>query len=235
MLTLGIDLGAQANETYGCAIDWSGGACRVAALHPKLDDERLVKLVTDDAFAAIGVDVPFGWPVAFVELLTARGSAQSWSVDAARLRLRDTDRHCKRLTGKDPLSVSSDRIAAPAMRWRLLATRVASASARLHEVYPGSALAVWSLEHKAYKNADQRDARIRILSALRAKLSLCVVDADAECLATCADALDALVASLIARAVALGRVHPIPPDLEAAAACEGWIQIPTCNVAELRC
>jgi hypothetical protein len=48
-----------------------------------------------------------------------------------------------------------------------------------------------------------------------------------------ADALDAFVASVVARAAALGSTQPPPRDLEEVTAREGWIHVPTCSLRAL--
>ena len=48
-----------------------------------------------------------------------------------------------------------------------------------------------------------------------------------------ADALDTLVAAVVARAVARGAVHPVPPALVAEVEREGWIELPTGTLADL--
>ncbi|MGE0786635.1 MAG: DUF429 domain-containing protein [Sandaracinaceae bacterium] len=231
MRTLGIDLAAQAKGTYACVLEWSAGRARVERLEGALDDPSLLAVLTDESLNTIGVDVPFGWPAGFVELMAGRGAFRSWSRDAARLRLRATDHACKLISGKAPLSVSSDRIAAPAMRWRILRASVRCA---VHEVYPAAALALWGLPHQAYKRPDQGEARRGILDAIRVAIDLDALSADAEVLVSSADALDALVASMVARAIALELVHAVPAEHAELATIEGWIRLPSCTPDALR-
>lgn len=133
-----------------------------------------------------------------------------------------------------PMSVTMDRIAAPAMRWRLLSRALTEASAPRVEVYPAAALKIWDLPHQGYKRPEQASARATILSALTRALALEPSGAQAAMLADRADALDSLVAALVARAVALDRTTKPPRELQEIAAREGWIHVPTCDIAALR-
>ena len=214
METLGVDLAAQSDRTCACRIDWSRPRPLVKIIDwekPRdwrIDDKKLAALVCAPAFAAVGVDVPFGWPIAFKELLAGSGTFTSYDDDADRLRLRETDHFCAKTTGVTPLSVSADMIAAPAMRWCVLRARMGASASRAHEVYPAAALAAWGLPHHGYKKAAQSAERATACKRLGDLLAL---DLDAEhtkWITESHDALDAVVAAIVARAIALGRVHP---------------------------
>lgn len=105
-----------------------------------------------------GIDAPFGWPAEFLEAITQWATQGAWAKrDRDRLRFRETDRFVQR-TARLPLSVSSDRIAVPAMRCASLLTALGERRAgaggsidrsgddRVVEVYPGAALVQWSDE-----------------------------------------------------------------------------------------
>src|SRR4051812_18093338 len=125
--TLGIDLASQPRSTAICAIEWrereavitalwgGGGGDGGAPLHGKL----LVSALRggwgggpSGSPSKVAIDAPLGWPADFV-----RGVAnpERWPVgiDGVRSRLerRATDHWVRRITGKLPLSVSTDRIA----------------------------------------------------------------------------------------------------------------------------
>lgn len=105
---------------------------------------------------------------------------------------------------------------------------------RVIEVHPGAALLLWGVERGAYKTSQDPDrrgaevnARAELLAAIEAQApwlrwapgarEVCV-DSD--------DALDALLAALIARAAALGlTVAPGEEDVDLARR-EGWIHLP---------
>ena len=129
VLTLGIDLASQARDTGVCAMRWTGDGAEIvllavgAADGAPLDDawlaETAVGLRDLPRADKVGVDAPFGWPAPFTTAIAAHEPAD-WPLglgaDRSGLVRRATDRHVWRRTGKLPLSVSTDRIAYPAMR-----------------------------------------------------------------------------------------------------------------------
>lgn len=230
MKTLGIDLAARARNTRACEVDWAPRRPRARVLRTpagrvEIDDEPLVALVVDPAYAQVGVDVPFGWPRAFEDLLAGRREGGSYERDNEDYRLRRTDRHCIELARGVPLSVSSNLIAAPAMRWRMLRPQWKEASERLHEVYPAAALGGWGLPRSGYKKPAQCGERQKIFSRLQSDLGL--ESLDAELLLDDSDALDALIAALVARAIAVGAVVDKPSGWQLDTEREGWIELPT--------
>jgi predicted nuclease with RNAse H fold len=181
----------------------------------------------------IGVDVPFGWPDAFVALMKSESSVESWQEKGSRkLRLRETDIHwADSKLNLTPISVTMDRIAAPAMRWRLL-TRKDGVPRNANEVYPAAALKLWQLPSQGYKQPGQRNVRNEIVDKLGGELRLAKSD-HIELMRKQADALDAFVAALVARAVALGCTQSPPIEMAEAAAREGWIHVPSCSLQTL--
>src|SRR4051794_17887324 len=127
-LTAGIDLASQARETAACRIAWPAGE-RGVVQPPQAPCGQGRLLAPCRAGAPVGIDAPFGWPVAFVEAVSAwGGGGGAWRPGAwpekpaaqrsylRALRLRGTDRFVWAHTGRTPLSVSTDTIAIPAMR-----------------------------------------------------------------------------------------------------------------------
>ena len=238
MITLGIDLASQPERTGACVVDWHDGAASVRSVVCGATDADLLSAIRDAE--RVGIDVPLGWPDAFVALVTAhhRGTA-ALDASTAELRYRVTDREVHRLTGRWPLSVSSDLIAVPTFRAaRLLSALAArgepvdrSGGGKLVEAYPAAALKRWGFDAVGYKGGDGRDRRRALFQALESKTAAWL-RLDDTIRATCTDkddALDALVAALIARAAALGRCEPIPEHSRALAAREGWIVVPTAD------
>ncbi len=240
MRTLGIDLAAQAKGTFLCELEWrrddSVAITELRENEAHAADDDLRAQIRKPGVSIVGVDVPFGWPDAFVALMSGGCEVRSWQErDSERLRLRATDLACREAPlSLTPMSVTMDRIAAPAMRWRLLSRALEPASPPRVEVYPAAALKSWDLPHQSYKRPEQVDARITILNALTRALALRPSHAQEALLRDRADALDALIAALVARAVALDRTTKPPRGLEEIASREGWIHVPTCSVGELR-
>lgn len=243
MRTLGIDLAAAPAGTGACVVEWDDGRARVALLEAGADDRAIAALAR--GADRVGIDCPLGWPDTFVSAVTAHAEGVAWpGRDAAdpdrfrrSLRLRATDEAVVAAIGLTPLSVSSDRIGVTAMRCALVLDQMArqgedvrrDGAGRVAEAYPAAALLRWGLPSRRYK-ASARDAPVvrgEIVDGLRAAapwLSLGRGGRDA-CVES-HDLLDALVCALVARAVALGRTAPAPPELAGRAAREGWIHVP---------
>jgi len=235
METLGIDLASDPGRTALCAIRWERGAARVTALRGRGADDEL--LAAHAAADVTGIDSPFGWPAAFLAFLcgTSRlsaGAATSWSGDLARtLRYRATDAAVRDLTGRWPLSVSSDLIAVVAMRCQGLLARMGvgdrSGDGRVFEVYPAAALRRWGLPALGYKGPRGTPVRREIVRGLRAQAPwLGISGSREETLVADDDALDALVSALNARAAALGLTVRPGAEVRHEAAREGWIAVP---------
>lgn len=239
MRTVGIDLASQDDRTAACVIDWQADAGRVTRLIPtRASDTDIVHLaLTADK---VGVDVPFGWPIAFAEAVARHSIDANWPVEYLHAEqkamcYRATDRRVKDLLNLNPLSVSSDRIALPAVRGAALMSRLEErgpldGTGRFIEVYPAAALRRWGLRWKGYKdrkpeNRVRREDLVRnLLDATRGRLAM--ESGEVAALIEDDNALDALVAALIARAAAVGLVEPIPDADRVAAGREGWIAIP---------
>jgi predicted nuclease with RNAse H fold len=238
MRTLGIDLAAQAKGTFLCELRWEAGAASIVELrenHAHAADDDLCEHIAREGLAIVGVDVPFGWPDDFVALMAGGCEVRSWQDRGSEsLRLRATDLACRQPPlSMTPMSVTMDRIAAPAMRWRLLARKLTAVTVQRVEVYPAAALKTWGLPHQGYKRPEQENVRAQIFRALSDGLRLRPSAEHAALLRDRADALDALVAALVARAVGLGRTTLPPAALAEIAAREGWIHVPSCSLREL--
>ncbi|HWN08411.1 MAG TPA: DUF429 domain-containing protein [Pyrinomonadaceae bacterium] len=228
MITLGIDLSSSKDLTVACAIHWGKGQAVVRSPVLRCDDAELDNLISKAD--VIGIDAPFGWPKAFTEAV-ADWTGTTWGRDERiRLQYRATDLLVQKETGIWPLSVSTDRIALPAMRAMALLQRHKvknlSGDGRFYEVYPAASLKRWGLPCRKYKNIDEPCgiARVDILKKLR--LMLPWLEVPREYSAT-SDALDSLIASLTARTAAQGLSVPPKPLETSVARREGWIHLPT--------
>ncbi len=227
MLTLGIDLSSQPKDTAACLIEWhDDGRAVVRDTKSSCDDDTLDALILKAD--AIGIDAPLGWPDAFVK---AVGGWTDTKWDTALrdcLRLRLTDIEVRKNTKLTPLSVSTDRIALPAMRAMALLARhgVADRSGgdgKFFEVYPAGSLKQWGLKHSGYKGAENLPARRDLLTSLRKEWPDLRAD---DSFADSDHALDALVASLSAHEAAVGKSLRPSADQLATACREGWIHLP---------
>lgn len=229
MRTLGIDLASQPRLTASCVVDWSPGGAVVQVPRLNLDDDALVLEIEGADFT--GIDAPFGFPEPFADAVATWRTGGSWPTDEVHaLRFRRTDFAVHELTGRWPLSVSSDLIALPAWRCARLLTRLGitarDGSQSVFEVYPGAALSAWRFERAGYKK--DADVRAKLVASLVDR-SQGWLDLDegvqAACLAT-DHAVDALVAAFVARAAATGcTVRPSEDELSQARV-EGWIHLP---------
>ena len=155
-----------------------------------ITDEILLSLAgTGDK---VGIDVPFGWPETFLRAVSAHHLQQEWPQAQSRdLRLRQTDVFVWKAIGKQPLSVSTDKIGIPALRMASLMVRLAregtpidrTGGGRFVEVYPAAALRRWGI-------ADAKKETPLLLPALLARapwlkmtenffLAVCTVSRDA--------------------------------------------------------
>jgi predicted RNase H-like nuclease len=236
VITLGIDLASQAKTTALCAIGWEEGAAQVTCLRLGADDAALVNAMR--GAAKVAIDAPLGWPVDFVAGLR---DPRSWPVPIGerrtRLERRATDHWVHRHEHKQPLSVSTDRIAYAAMRAAGLLAYLQQTEAidrsgmtgRICEAYPDPAirrLGLWPEDARARESYKRTavEVRERIVARLPGWLEL-----SAEHRQGCIDAdhcLDALVCALVARAVERGLTCPPPAELLSEARAEGWIHVP---------
>ena len=129
------------------------------------------------------------------------------------------------------------------MRCAVLQARIAErfgaqprdGSGRLVEVYPAASLKVWGLHARKYKGAGAEPAAVRagIVDGLTTAAPWLALEEHRAALAASDDLFDAVIASLTARAAAVGATWQ--PELEVAelARDEGWIHVPSGPLAEL--
>jgi predicted nuclease with RNAse H fold len=241
VITLGIDLASQDKATASCLVQWEAGQARAQTPRCPQSDEQLLDAVESADVA--GIDIPLGWPDAFVTVVAGYHAGKPWpDVTPASLCYRATDVHVERRLRelhrwRRPLSVASDRIAIPAMRAARLLTRLAergyavdrSGAGRLVEAYPAAALEVWGLPSRGYKGTKGAAVRAAIFADLERRTGRWLrLDALTRLSCCRSDhALDALLAALIARAATRGLCERPPTALSDSAAREGWIALPS--------
>ncbi len=242
MITLGVDMASQKANTAACRIDWINNKPPEITITEKCDDGMLQSLIkackaAPNIKAAIGIDAPFGWPTEFTKAVQEWRS-DVWTDDLSKvLRLWLTDAavktHQKSLRPQENastvLSVSSDRIALPAMRtmallkWHQVTDRSGEDDG-FYEVYPAGSLQCWGMPSQKYKGKDGGGVRSRIIQHLQAELWLDEGSKE-QCLKS-DHCLDALIASLTARLAALGNTALPTEEQKKAARSEGWIHLP---------
>lgn len=162
----GIDWGTKPEKqwTVKLSVDQHNGCVSV---HTEAAKENAEAVCINRELQVVGVDVPFGWPIDFVELV------QSWSIAglngslsvAAKdnvYRYRKTDHVVYNDLHKRPLSVTSDLIAASTRAWLRLCSSTSTRESLspqirvdrtefladlpvLIEVYPGATLRAFEL------------------------------------------------------------------------------------------
>ena len=236
MRTAGVDFASKDEKTAVCVIEWSNRRASVEELIVGVSDEVIADRASQ--VKKLGIDVPLGWPIAFVEAVGEYASKGTWPSDYRHAknesyRLRLTDRVVRQeVGGITPLSVSADRIAIPAMRAAALMASLARPSARdgsgvVVEVYPAAALQRWGMSSRQYKTARHVDRRHELVGQLLDQVPwLSLTNDAADLVRGNDDAFDALVASLIARAAAKNLVDPLEKAQRKWARREGWIVLP---------
>jgi len=249
VLSVGIDVASQDARTAISSIRWERGRAQIQPLgSPGASDGEIRSRVA--SADRVGVDIPLGWPSAFVEAVARHHRGEAWpETDGAEamtsLRLRETDRwltdHARR-PGEPrarchPMSVSSNLIAIPAMRMaRVLGPLDRSGAGKVIEVYPAAALFVWGLPYRRYKGAqpDRREVRHELVRRIRAAAPwlMAARDEDWERINENDHELDALIAALVARAKDTGLCDEAYDAKSHNARMEGWIALPLADALE---
>lgn len=209
-----------------CRIDWGAGKVVVHAPKGDLDDAALVA-ATKEA-DKVGVDAPFGWPEPFADAIAAhRKGGPMGTAPVEALRLRETDIYVWKQVKRQPFSVSTDRIAVPALRAaRVLRPRDRIGRGKLVEVYPAAALKRWGFSPNGYKGDDGAKVRCSLVEKFCREIrGWCSVGAASRVAFFASDHMfDAFICALVARAHAIGLCDPVPDSHRVA--IEGWIALP---------
>ncbi|MFB2583601.1 DUF429 domain-containing protein [Herbiconiux liukaitaii] len=251
MLTAGVDLAAEPKGTALAVIDWSAPRAVVTELHLGVADPLVVE--TARRVDKLGIDCALGWPDEFVRFVSQHsrlgdeatgGAADGGVVDGGMdwrrtLAYRETDREVRRVTGRWPLSVSTDRLGLTALRCAGLLGRLEAAdmpvdrsgAGLVAEVYPGASLRLWGFDTTGYR-VDPTKRRTLLVALLEAApwLDLGAFD---DLMVTSCDAFDAVIAALSARACALELTTAPPTAAGQRARREGWVHLPTTPLTAL--
>jgi len=243
MISSGIDLAAEPKGTALALIEFSNNKAKLNYLEQGLDDEALITS-THNA-DKVGIDCAFGWPIKFSQFITKHQDLTNQELidggmDYRReLSFRETDREIKRLTGRWPLSVSTDRLGLTAIRCAGLLSKYQakgkeidrSGAKLLVEVYPGATLRNWKLDTTGYRT--NPEARAKLLEQLELQAPWLELATFRDQMIESADCFDAVIAALAARAVHQDDYNkPTKEQLEMARV-EGWICLPNAELQDL--
>ena len=237
MLTAGVDLAAEPKGTALALVEWTEGLATVVDLQLGVSDEPIVRMASQ--VDKLGIDCALGWPKEFVNFVSQQSDAtlSQHNFDGGMawrrsLAYRETDRHVREVTGRWPLSVSTDRLGLTAMRCAGLLTRLSasgveidrSGSGLVTEVYPGASLRLWGFNTSGYRTSE--DLRSTLLNSLTTQAMWLELGEYEELMISSCDAFDAVIAALAARASAVGRTLPPNEDQVSTARVEGWVALP---------
>lgn len=231
MRFIGVDMASQPVNTGLVvleATDVTSPPTVVQALG-KATDADILAAIPAMGDHVLGIDAPLGWPARFREQM-GEWTIEAWD-DGIRndLIYRATDRYLSSvLKLGNPLSVSANLIAIPAMRTRALLTRLGitalDGSEGVYETYPAASLRVWDLPNAPYKGKNgTAAARQDLLKILVDRWG--IRDVDPALLAVSDHVLDALICALTVREV-IKHGTSIPPEYAHVARQEGWIHVP---------
>jgi predicted nuclease with RNAse H fold len=244
MLTIGVDLAAEPKGTAVAGIEWADGRAKLVNLMLGATDGYIVE--ASSSAGKIGIDCALGWPDRFVDFVVNHRAfnhevnrefgAMDWRKD---LSYRETDRRVRELTGRWPLSVATDRLGVTALRCAGLMERLGAAGVDVDragfggvvEVYPAGSLKIWGFDTAGYRAT--AGARSTLLDAISSKAPWIDFSEFREMMVDSCDAFDAVIASLAARAAAIGSATLPSDDDLAIARVEGWIALPHRDMEKL--
>ena len=243
MLTAGIDLAAEPKGTALAIIEWSKTKATLIDLQLNVKDEAIVQAALN--VDKLGIDCALGWPIEFVEFVTNHSNLESINYPDGgmdwrrRVSFRESDRNVREITGRWPLSVSTDRLGLTAMRAAGLLGRIQQAgiqidragTGRVVEIYPGATLRLWGFDTKGYRT--EPEARAELLASIENQAPWLNLGGFRDLMLNSTDAFDAVIASLATRSVAIGLYHKPNSDQLKQAQIEGWIALPTKGINEL--
>jgi hypothetical protein len=244
MLIAGLDLAAEPKGSALAVVDFSASKGKLVSLQVDVDDADV--LATSSSVTKLGIDCALGWPMEFTQFVQRHALVEA-SLDLfdgdlelrRKLAYRETDRAVKEVTGRWPLSVSTDRLGMTAIRCAGLLSKLGSAGHNVNragtglvvEVYPAASMKLWKLDSTGYRKSP--DARRALLAEIHRAAPWLETASFAELMIESCDAFDAVVAALAARSAAIGLATTAPPHQRDRAEVEGWLHLPTGTLAEL--
>lgn len=230
-------MAAEPKGTALAVIDWSPFAATLIQLSTQVTDETIVGCAS--TVQKLGIDCALGWPVDFVDFLNrvnhSGGASEPFQGDLnlrRALAYRETDRQVREVTGRWPLSVSTDRLGMTAIRCAGLLSKIAasgihvdkSGAGKVVEIYPGASLRLWGFNTSGYRAST--DARAKLLQELTQKAPWLALGHFATAMIESCDAFDSVVAALATRFAQLGAYQPPTQSQLNKAKIEGWVALP---------
>src|SRR5690625_4870161 len=212
----GIDLAAEPKFTGVATLAVTDTSVRLEHAAVGVTGAQLIAAVSRSG--GTGVDVPVGWPVAFVEFLQHHNdhtleppetTAGPWRRTLG-LRAADIDLH--RRTGLTTLSVSANLIAYPAFRW-------AAIEAKLRALYR------WGIPYTGYTGRQRRNVRHRMVVALCLLFGALDWSGFEDLIVADDNALDAVISVLVRYEVYCGDCDGPPEYLGEITQREGWMWV----------
>jgi predicted nuclease with RNAse H fold len=243
MLTAGVDLAAEPKGTALAIIEWKATGANLINLHLGVEDRQIVEAANE--VDKLGVDCALGWPIEFVDFLNNHSNPNNihlpdGGMDWRRqVSFRESDRNVRAVTGKWPLSVSTDRLGLTAMRCAGLQGRLQQSGIEIDragygkvvEIYPGASLRLWGFDTSGYRA--HPEVREELLSSIENTIPWLSLGSFRDQMIESTDAFDAVIASLATRAAAIGKYTEPPKEHLETSRVEGWIALPTCPMSEL--
>jgi hypothetical protein len=243
VLTAGVDLAAEPKGTALAIIEWKATTATLVDLQLGVNDQTIVEAA--GVVDKLGIDCALGWPIEFVEFLNNHANLENTLFPDGgmdwrrRTSFRESDRHVREVTGKWPLSVSTDRLGLTAMRCAGLQGRIQqsgieidrSGLGKIVEIYPGASLRLWGFDTAGYRANE--DARAELLTSIEHSVPWLNLGSNRELMIRSTDAFDAVIASLATRAAAIKQYLPPPKEFLAVAKVEGWIALPAGSITDL--
>ena len=246
MLISGVDLAAEPKGTAVATIDWRSDRAELVGLQLGVDDQQIMDACANSI--KVGIDCALGWPVDFIDFLNRHSNLVGLETAPAfdggsdlrrNLAHRETDRHVREVTGRWPLSVSTDRLGMTAIRcagllskWQTAGTPIdRTGSGKIVEIYPGASLRLWGFDTAGYRSSEA--IRARLLQDIKVQAPWLALGANEALMIDSCDAFDSVIAALAARSAQLGRYEvPSEAQLERAK-IEGWVALPQGRLGEL--
>jgi Protein of unknown function (DUF429) len=237
--TWGLDLSTNKRKSAAVAVRWSPTGAEVIDIQTPLTAQDVAALISQHRDSHWAVDVPFGWPEQFVELMAVRHNGPlsadqlskvvDWELWRTRLIARRVTDQClydHEDVNTRPLPASFDKLGATAAMWALIEARLAAEGVAIDrsgvtgticETYPTAALRAWGWKAKGKPDEQVLVELIQDLEFPPDLRHHLVKD----------DVCDAVVCAVVARAHQLGRT--VKPDASqlGAARREGWIHVCT--------